>query len=225
VLVDATSGLVVGAMRHDPWGRRLEDSLSTLIPFDFEGGMGDTDTGLVRFGARDYDPEVGRWLTKGPIPLGAHGANVYGYALHDPINLQDPNGRDVCRNSAPGFAHHDWVTIDNDPNSSYGYWSNGDGKWDLLGGPGTMFSLDPYAERNETPAESVCVETTDAEEKELEKWLRANFGPAHHSRYFLGVMTCQDFAEETMDQLERIKGSPWRSFVDGVLDALWYPGK
>jgi len=29
-------------------------------PFGFAGGLYDRDTNLVRFGARDYDPETGR---------------------------------------------------------------------------------------------------------------------------------------------------------------------
>ena len=35
--------------------------------FGFAGGIYDPDTELVRFGARDYDPRVGRWTTKDPI--------------------------------------------------------------------------------------------------------------------------------------------------------------
>ena len=31
-----------------------------FLPFGFAGGLYDADTGLVRFGARDYDPQVGR---------------------------------------------------------------------------------------------------------------------------------------------------------------------
>jgi RHS repeat-associated protein len=38
-------------------------------PFGFAGGLYDADTGLVRFGARDYDAYTGRWTAKDPIPL------------------------------------------------------------------------------------------------------------------------------------------------------------
>ncbi len=31
-------------------------------PFGFAGGLYDADTGLVRFGARDYDPETGQYV-------------------------------------------------------------------------------------------------------------------------------------------------------------------
>ena len=37
------------------------------IPFGFAGGLHDRDTNLVRFGARDYDPSIGRWTAKDPI--------------------------------------------------------------------------------------------------------------------------------------------------------------
>lgn len=51
-------------------------------------------TGLVRFGARDYDPLIGRWLSKDPIRFDG-GLNFYEYALGDPINYLDLNGLDV----------------------------------------------------------------------------------------------------------------------------------
>jgi RHS repeat-associated protein len=36
-------------------------------PFGFAGGLYDADTGLVRFGARDYEAAIGRWTSKDPI--------------------------------------------------------------------------------------------------------------------------------------------------------------
>ena len=33
----------------------------TPVLFGYAGGLQDRDSGLVKFGARDYDPEVGRW--------------------------------------------------------------------------------------------------------------------------------------------------------------------
>jgi RHS repeat-associated protein len=52
----------------------------------------DRDTGLVRFGARDYDAETGRWTTQDPIRFEG-GLNLYGYVKQNPINLLDPNGQ------------------------------------------------------------------------------------------------------------------------------------
>jgi RHS repeat-associated protein len=53
----------------------------------------DPDTGLVRFGARDYDAQIGRWLAKDPIGFGGGQGNLYGYVANDPVNLVDPSGK------------------------------------------------------------------------------------------------------------------------------------
>ena len=54
--------------------------------------MYDADTKLIRFGARDYDPEVGRWTAKDPIRFGGDDPNLYGYTSNDSINFLDSNG-------------------------------------------------------------------------------------------------------------------------------------
>jgi len=54
--------------------------------------MYDSYTDLVHFGARDYDPETGRWLSKDPILLAGGDTNFYGYVLNDPVNWVDPTG-------------------------------------------------------------------------------------------------------------------------------------
>ncbi|MGH8488940.1 MAG: RHS repeat-associated core domain-containing protein [Gammaproteobacteria bacterium] len=46
----------------------------------------------MRFGARDYDPETGRWTAKDPIRFDSGDTNLYGYVLNDPINFFDPLG-------------------------------------------------------------------------------------------------------------------------------------
>jgi uncharacterized protein RhaS with RHS repeats len=46
----------------------------------------------VRFGARDYDPETGRWTAKDPIGFAGGDTNLYDYCLSDPVNLDDPYG-------------------------------------------------------------------------------------------------------------------------------------
>jgi RHS repeat-associated protein len=95
------SGNVVKRIDYDSFGNIINDSDPTFeIPFGFAGGLHDRDTGLVRFGYRDYDPDIGRWTAKDPILFAGGDADLYGYCLNDPINLVDPTGEIVG-----------WVTI------------------------------------------------------------------------------------------------------------------
>src|SRR5690606_29600614 len=91
LVVDADTGEVLQELRYGPFGEVLVDTNPGFQPFGFAGGLYDPDTGLVRFGARDYDPEVGRWTSKDPIGLSG-GVNVYVYAANDPVNLVDTTG-------------------------------------------------------------------------------------------------------------------------------------
>jgi RHS repeat-associated protein len=92
LVVNASSGEVVQRMDYDEFGRVILDTNPGFQPFGFAGGLYDRDTGLVRFGARDYDPEVGRWTAKDPILFAGGDTNLYGYVLNDPVNLADPEG-------------------------------------------------------------------------------------------------------------------------------------
>jgi RHS repeat-associated protein len=92
IVADA-SGNVVKRIDYDSFGNIIDDSNpSFLVPFGFAGGLHDRDTGLVRFGYRDYDPDIGRWTAKDPTFFAGRDTDLYGYCLSDPINLVDPWG-------------------------------------------------------------------------------------------------------------------------------------
>ena len=91
-VVEADTGAVVQELDYDPYGRTLRDTNPGFQPFGWAGGVRDTDTGLIRFGARDYDPDTGRWTSKDPIGFSGGDTNLYGYVLGDPVNLIDPTG-------------------------------------------------------------------------------------------------------------------------------------
>jgi len=92
LVVDVTSGAIVQRMDYDEFGNVILDTNPGFQPFGFAGGMYDRDTGLTRFGARDYDPETGRWVAKDPIGFRGKDLNLYGYVMNDPINQFDPKG-------------------------------------------------------------------------------------------------------------------------------------
>jgi RHS repeat-associated protein len=52
----------------------------------------DSDTKLVHFGYREYDPFIGKWTAKDPLLFGGGDSNLYGYVLSDPVDLIDPTG-------------------------------------------------------------------------------------------------------------------------------------
>ena len=43
-------------------------------------------------GARDYDPQIGRWVSKDPSRFRG-GINLYMYSWNDPVNFRDRTGR------------------------------------------------------------------------------------------------------------------------------------
>jgi RHS repeat-associated protein len=103
LLVDAAVGTVVDRMEHDEWGQVLADSSPGFQIFGYAGGIYDADTGLVRFGARDYDPVVGRWTAKDSARFGGGSASLYTYAGGDPINFIDPRGQMKLPDSPSGL--------------------------------------------------------------------------------------------------------------------------
>src|SRR5207249_10687129 len=92
LVVNVANGQIVQRMDYDAFGQVLADTSPGFQPFGFAGGLYDRDTRLVRFGARDYDAETGRWTAKDPILFAAGEPNLYGYVGNDPVNYTDASG-------------------------------------------------------------------------------------------------------------------------------------
>ncbi|MFE9559292.1 RHS repeat-associated core domain-containing protein [Streptomyces sp. NPDC006703] len=64
----------------------------------FVGGTVDADTGLTNLGAREYDPNLGRFLSVDPLfePSDPQSINGYAYADNTPVDATDPTGLSAC---------------------------------------------------------------------------------------------------------------------------------
>ena len=92
-VVADSAGNVVKRTDYDSFGNIIDDTNPSFdMPFGFAGGLHDLDTGLVRFGYRDYDPDIGRWTAKDPILFAGGDTDLFGYCLNDPVNAIDPWG-------------------------------------------------------------------------------------------------------------------------------------
>ena len=91
LVINTETGEIVQRLDYDSFGRVIRDTNPGFQPFGFQGGLYDPATGLVRFGAREYNPGIGRWLSKDPIGFDG-GLNQYVFCGNDPVNRIDPAG-------------------------------------------------------------------------------------------------------------------------------------
>jgi RHS repeat-associated protein len=101
IAVTDDHGRVIERRAYDPHG--LERTTSAETSLGYNGKRTDRSTGLVFFGARYYDPNVGRWISPDPAfdvidpkaapqrPMEVTG--TYIYDMNNPIFMEDPLGR------------------------------------------------------------------------------------------------------------------------------------
>jgi RHS repeat-associated protein len=104
LVVDSATGVVAERMEYDEFGSVTSDTSPAFQPIGFAGGLYDPQTGLTRYGSRDYDATSGRWTVKDQIRFHGGDANLYGYVLNDPANGVDPNGTNVLFPAIPVLA-------------------------------------------------------------------------------------------------------------------------
>ncbi|MBU7012618.1 MAG: hypothetical protein HXS46_18200 [Theionarchaea archaeon] len=87
------SGAVVTDAAYTPFGETLTEQEERFL---FAGKEKDASTDLYYFGARYYDPRIGRFLTR-DIAMGNHenpqSLNRYSYCRNNPLVYVDPDGR------------------------------------------------------------------------------------------------------------------------------------
>lgn len=90
VAVTAADASVVRTYAYDSFGRTLSESGTIANPFTFAARELDSESGLLYYRARYYDPSIGRFLSE--EPSWEDGPNPYWYALANPVNFVDPTG-------------------------------------------------------------------------------------------------------------------------------------
>jgi RHS repeat-associated protein len=210
--VDLATGSAAESVAYDPWGVATVTPGGTAVhPFGFAGGLWDRRTGLVRFGAREYDAGLGRWLARDPIGF-AGGWNHYGYAGGDPVGRVDPDGLKVrfCRknldtigggtNIMVPFLNHTWYCTDkrcSGVNPEHGYPNFGKGR-----------------ETDERNSSGSCEERDDIDEECLDNSFSppgSSFGPY---ALLFGGRNCQDYTDSLTAKCSK---KPW---WQGILDMV-----
>jgi len=98
------TGSIVKGLTYDSFGNILADTNPSFSnQFGFAGGLHDRDTNLVRFGYRDYDPEIGRWTAKDPVLFAGNDTGLYMYVKKNPVNLADFYGLYWVKTAAGGW--------------------------------------------------------------------------------------------------------------------------
>lgn len=96
-LIDPETNQPCCTYRYTAFG---DEQLSGLLsPWSFAGKRLDSETGLIYFGKRYYDPQSLSWITPDPLD-DVDGFNLYAYVHHNPLLFID---RDGC------FALSDWT--------------------------------------------------------------------------------------------------------------------
>jgi RHS repeat-associated protein len=170
ISITDTNAQTIKSIIYSTYGSIIEDTNPNInIPFGFAGGLYDKDTKLIKFGYRDYDSSIGRWITKDPIDFEGGDSNLYGYVLGDPVNFVDAEGLklEYCKTDNGGIGYHSFWRTDN---GSIGFFPagstassgrlSGENGWARV--PGTYLSPDPHSEDNDLICEEreggVCIE-------------------------------------------------------------------
>jgi RHS repeat-associated protein len=195
-VLQASAGTLAQALTFDDFGNVLADSNRAFTPFGFAGGLYDPDTGLTRFGSRDYEPTTGRFCSKDPIGFAGHDGNLYEYAFADPVTLTDSSGMDVWLEGPSGDEPTGHLSINvGDPRGDYASFSFG---VDGLGIDGQVY-------RDTTLGGTILDEwyrkTTPAEDARVFNMLQSLVG---HKANYLPWRTCRNFSIENFQRIAKM---------------------
>ncbi len=95
-------GEVIRRVLYKPYGEALlppAPNPNAVPEFGFTGQRFEPGSGIYDYGARFYDPALGRFLQPDTLvqdPFNPQSLNRFTYVLNSPVNLVDPTGNQVC---------------------------------------------------------------------------------------------------------------------------------
>lgn len=115
VAASGESGALLWRKEYAPFGDQL-DSTAGNEKVGYTGKEHDEVTGLTYFGARYYDPHLGRFVSVDPVGFNESNPmsfNRYAYANNNPYKYVDPDGREVrlATHAVGAFQHAKIVII------------------------------------------------------------------------------------------------------------------
>lgn len=109
---------IVGFRDHYPYGLSMPGRSLVSSPeanrYQFTGHESDGETTLDYHGARYYSRVLGRYMSVDPLAVKFPFASPYNYALNNPINLIDPDGKEPIK-SLVGTVAKFRTLLDNSP--------------------------------------------------------------------------------------------------------------
>ncbi len=91
-----TAGIITQVNDYYPFGLTFNSSASSPENlYKFNGKEEQEETGWLDYGARMYQPELGRWFNIDPLAEAYDSYSPYNYTLNNPILYIDPDGQYV----------------------------------------------------------------------------------------------------------------------------------
>ena len=87
-----SSGATAKSYSYDAYGNIVDQTGTVEQPYTYTGREFDSESGLMYYRARSYDPASGRFLQKDPTGFASGDPNLYAYVEGNPLNLTDPDG-------------------------------------------------------------------------------------------------------------------------------------
>ena len=87
------SGSKISEVRYYPWGEDRYFAYTSSTAYRFTGQWTEFGLGLMFYGARFYDPSLGRFISPDTlVPGGVQGWDRYAYSSGNPVKYIDPTG-------------------------------------------------------------------------------------------------------------------------------------